>query len=292
MKNLKLIQKTVATYALLILATASVVQAAPNRDQVTTKILATTDGTALKGLLGDAAAKAVVELVIDHNLKASFPTATEAAAVTNGSGFVDIENKNIKAAKAVVDGLTTKLDAGTLKSVIDANIMAPASYGVATGDSEAVKASKWINNASNSTKGNAAEITAVAKILEEAVKMTTLSSTQHLATLNKVLVNSAPTPAPRSIVLGSPLPSSVAGARMLELAITELAKKNLGGANRDWTDVAGYLFGTLIRCHGYVDGNGRTARAAYALALLKGKVPFKAITPAGETALHGLPGQF
>ncbi len=80
--------------------------------------------------------------------------------------------------------------------------------------------------------------------------------------------------------------------RGLELAITELAKKNLGGPNRDWTHVAGYLFGTLIRCHGYVDGNGRTARAAYALALLKGKVPFKAITPAGETALHGLPGQF
>jgi prophage maintenance system killer protein len=44
-----------------------------------------------------------------------------------------------------------------------------------------------------------------------------------------------------------------------------------------WYDVAAFLFGVIIRAHSFSDGNGHVARAAYAMAIIKGGLAFAAL---------------
>ena len=273
----------------LILA-SNACYAAPEKVKVVTQALNTKDGLELKTLLGEAAAKASLNLIVDHNLKAGFSSMKVDAAVEATAGFAEIEVKTVKAINIVVADLAQKLKDGKIKLILDANEMKPAEYGAKEGDSEAMKASRWVNNASNSTKGNEAEIKIVAKIIEEAIKKTKLTDSAHLATLNKVLANKK-TADYRAIVMSSPLPSSPAGARLLNVALQDISKKKIGDPGMAAADLPGYLLGALVRCHGFVDGNGRTARVAYAVAMLQGGLPFKAVTSKGEKALHGLDEQ-
>lgn len=290
----QVMQKSVIAMVCGVATLASVnALAAPSRDKVISKILAGNDGVALKSYLGDAAAKADVNQVIDGNLKPSWSSLKDDIAVESGSRFLSIENKNLESVKKQMETLLGQMESGTVKQAIDGHVMAPATYGAADSDSDVVKAAKWLNRASNSVQGSdekarAKAIAETVSILEEAAKKTGVNSIAHITMLNKVLLDSKATPKVRGIVMGSPLPSSIAGARMLDLALVDLAKKPLGGPGRDWNDVAGYLFAAVIRCHGFADGNGRTARAAFALAMLKGKVPFRAIDTAGEKLLDGI----
>ena len=280
--------KTMITVlATLLLTGVGVAQAAPNRDAVIGKVMASADGAALKTLIGDAGARRSIGLAIDHNMKAAWSTMTEPVAVQTAGIFADLEVKLLRKAKTSIDDLGVKMGAGGIKAIIDADVLDPASYGVVAGDSDAVKASKWVNFASNTTKGNVAEIAMVARILEEAARKSKLNDAATYNTLNKVLVNSKAPAAPRPIVGDSKLPSSLGGASLFDAYMRDLATKTLGTPGAAWQDVAGYLFGTLIRCHGFVDGNGRTARAAYAIALLQGKVPFQAPALAAENQLTG-----
>ncbi|GIW70960.1 MAG: hypothetical protein KatS3mg102_0502 [Planctomycetota bacterium] len=255
----------------------------PDRKGVVKALVSSQQGKELEEILGKKTLEAVIDLIIDHNLKNNWKTMTTEAATNAAQGFLEIELKNCKAVMQVLDDLEKGYKSRKLDDLIDKYPMKPKDFGAEESDSEFVKASKWINHASTTTRGKAGEIEAVAKILEEAAKKTELDSLQHLQTLNKVLVNKKKADPYRPIVLGSPLPSSVAGERLLELALQRIKGKP------PEPNLACYLLGAIVRCHGFVDGNGRTARAAYALALLKARGgKFEAISVKGENELHHL----
>lgn len=56
-----------------------------------------------------------------------------------------------------------------------------------------------------------------------------------------------------------------------------------------WRGIALFLLGALLQAHSFTDGNGRTARAAYAAALLQGGLAFAAPKWDFETKLSRMP---
>jgi hypothetical protein len=247
---------------------------------------ASAEGKALEKALGKDAVKEIIEGIVTHSLAAQLKTGKDADLAKFAVEFLKIEQKNAMAIAQHIQKLGSDFTAGKLKGLIEANKMEPAAYGATDGDTAYVKAAKWIGFASTTTKSNPTENAAVAKILEEAEKKTDIQNYEHLVALNKVLAP-RPTSTYRGVVPESPLPSSPGGAALLKLALGIAAKKKPAKAD-DWRDLACFLFGAVIRCHGFIDANGRTGRAAYALAHLKGKIPFVAMTVAGEKLLTGL----
>lgn len=273
--------------ALVLLAAPPTHAAPPDREKLITSLLASEGGVTLQQLLGTPRARDNIGLILDRNLYGAWTDLSPTEVLTITNRLLQIENTNIRTAQSRLTDLARELNAGTLRQITMGNILAPAEYGVEAGDSDTLKAAKWIHNASNSVRAKSPEIVHLARILEVARVQTVLSNTEHLKVLNHLLVNDE-IPETRPIVPGSPIASSVAGQWLMQQAISELARKNLGDEGRAWEDVAGYLFGALIRSHGFVDGNGRTARTAYALALLQGGVPFHGMTIRGEALLDGL----
>lgn len=74
-------------------------------------------------------------------------------------------------------------------------------------------------------------------------------------------------------------PSNISGAALLE--------KHLASLDPAHEDLAKHLFGSFLGYHAFSDGNGRTARAVYAITELR-KGRFTALDRAAEDALSGL----
>lgn len=257
--------------------------AAPDTEQVVAAVLETETGADLIAVLDSGEAAAAV---IRDAIAAGIPGwegFSRAQAEQTLSLMLGPEIRNLEAARAKVESIASLRKSNELRFIVDESLMDPAEYGVAEGDSEAVRASKWINNASNTTRGDPAEIEAVAAILEEAVATTDLRSLDHLAALNRVLVNDATARRYRPISLaGGNLASSTGGYELLYVMLGNISNKESG------RNLGAYLYGAIVRCHGFADGNGRTGRAAYAISLLKAGRDFEAPTLAAENQLHGL----
>ena len=81
-------------------------------------------------------------------------------------------------------------------------------------------------------------------------------------------------------------PSSIGGRYLLDYIFKWTSRIIWPGPGEEiWEDVALFYLGALITVQGYVDGNKRIARIAYALTLLKAELPFVAPNASLEAGL-------
>lgn len=251
------------------------------------KLLGRPKGIQLKNQLGAQNGDKIAQYLVDNSLAAGIGANwSDDQLIGAGETLMDIEIDNAISAGLVLGKLASKLTGGQLAPLIGANTLAEAQYGATAADADSRKAATWVCHASNTLQP--AAVGSVENVINEAVRVTTVTSLEGILSVNAALLHGAQVPAGRAIVPGSPLPSSIAGRRLLQVAAQYIEGAN-PGVGVAWTDLACYLLGTVIRTHGFVDANGRSGRALYAVALLKGGAPFTAITVAGERALHGLP---
>jgi hypothetical protein len=141
-------------------------------------------------------------------------------------------------------------------------------------------AADWITAASTSSNGgDSARIQYIlATSLASNCKLTNMAT---LVQLNRMLAPNA-RQKPRPIdISGSPLPSSTAGFALFERELSRLAlyEQRAGFAK--------YLFGHILGYHPFIDGNGRTARAVYAIATIR-LDDFHPLSVEEESELSGL----
>ncbi|MBV4457950.1 hypothetical protein KVG96_08335 [Pseudomonas sp. COR58] len=140
---------------------------------------------------------------------------------------------------------------------------------------DADRATAWILNASNS-KGN--EFATLKALLREySGNGLVLNDPAVVRELHKRLVPTVP--ALRTPNLETGYPSSISGSIMLDQHLPKLdaGHEHLGKQ----------LYGAVTGFHAFTDGNGRTARALYAVHELRAN-RFRPLAPASEGALSGL----
>jgi hypothetical protein len=253
-------------------------------------------GRELRGLLGVNAAEQIFDLVLGSGYivpQIAIKTNTDRQVLNTIDIFLDLEIENCtRTMRHIHQAAGNKLSRGLLAPVIALHTMAPVAYGVQVGDTEAMKAARWVCNASQTTRGNLAEITLIERMIDMAIRMDTpMNFMSGLDTINKLLIAGGGQHAARGPValpMPSPLPSSVGGRVLLEAAITFIQSRTPGQANCQWADLGCYLLGATIGCHGFPDANGRTGRVLYAICQVRGGGVFTGLTSVGEKLLHGL----
>lgn len=238
--------------------------------------------TGLQRLLGDKTAREIVDLIIGH-----YPSGV---TVVLGALMLKLECDNARTAHQQIDVLAARRQEGAVVASLDGARLDGALFGVEAADSEARKAARWLCYASNSDReAGEVAVQAAESVIGQAVRVTPIHTFEGIKAVNwSLLFGRQGQPYRFIATTGGNLPSSVTGQRLLELALGYAATVPRDAAG--WRGLAGFLLGAVLRAHGFVDGNGRTARAAYAIALLKGGVPFQAVTVRAENELSGLGG--
>jgi hypothetical protein len=248
-------------------------------------------GGALCQILGEPAAKQVIALVVDHHMAAAIALDRSYAQLFElGDAVIGLELTNIYSSLFRLGGLALRLNLHNMANQLTAgNVLAEATYNALVGDSPATKAAKWLVHSSNTLAD--AQVSAIRDTLialnNQPVALNTLAG---LAQINYMVnIGGGIAPQYRGIAVnGGRIVCSASGTRLLELSMQQTAGVVPGVGGITWADYALYLLATVVRAHGFTDGNGRTARAAYALAMLRGGVAFRAPTNQFETSLHGL----
>jgi hypothetical protein len=158
------------------------------------------------------------------------------------------------------------------------------------GDADELKAAKWLVNASNTlTPAHIPNARAALHLaVTGGVQLDTVAGLQLLNNALDLAGGGAGAPAFRATALPpGKIPASATGAWLLSESLG-FVRAALAGGGPPWQELALYMLGMLIRSHGFTDGNGRTARGAYAVLMLRGAVPFVAPTIAFEQTLHQL----
>ncbi|MGL6241549.1 hypothetical protein [Pseudomonas sp.] len=184
---------------------------------------------------------------------------------------LQVEYKNLTAMRIHQNALITQdLGKAPYNGVLDEAAFNP---GGLTGDND--RACAWILKASSSRN----EADAIKDLLRE-YSSNTHSLTDPLV-YNELHRAIAPGPTGqfRSPTAQARYPSSVSGAALLEKHLTTLDPAS--------DDFARQLLGAFLGYHSFVDGNGRTARAIYAITELR-KGRFNPPSLAAENALSGL----
>jgi hypothetical protein len=154
------------------------------------------------------------------------------------------------------------------------NVLEPSEYGVIDGDDDVTRAAKWICKCSGTLKGDG--LAAVRDVIKKGVSSKEPLTIEAVDRMWRELV---PVPSHRVRHIAEsaiPLLCDKVGHVKMENAITMKT-----GAD-DSRDKAFYLMSTIIRAHGYPDGNGRVARVVYAVSQLRG-LPDVAQSPAKTT---------
>lgn len=173
--------------------------------------------------------------------------------------------------------------------------LAVSDYGARASDSDLDKATAWIISSSNSLVKSADDSNApvnrakVRAALQKASTSMDIRAEDTLRYLHTQLVNQAGLRPTRGPAKEAPYPSTGGAGFLLETSFRLAQGINLPAhADRRWFDLACYLFGAVVRSHGFTDGNGRVGRGAYAAAMLTGGVSFQALKPSTEKLIHGL----
>ena len=172
--------------------------------------------------------------------------------------------------------------------------MSPTDFGARDDDTNVDKAASYIIFTSNSLKNSAdtpgAAVTrsAIALALQNAA-LYDVRSEATLRDLHRRLVDQSTLKPTRSMDKSAPYPST-GGAGYLLQHTFEMAKgiRLPAQGSPAWFDLACFLLGGVIRSHGFTDGNGRVGRAAFAAAMLKGGLNFRALKVDAEKKVHGL----
>jgi hypothetical protein len=212
--------------------------------------------------------------------------------------YAQLEIKKGAAAEEHVAGLGQQLLNRQL-GLQNQHILDPASYGASEADDPMTKAAKWINSASTSSKAPPEETKSMLEDLRrEGVPYDSMEGMQEInsriTNLGKGGKAPAEAPEPKLHGMDAPYPSSMTGEQVLKtgLSFAQQAKEDGQGANPadriSGTERGAFLLGATLRSHGFEDGNGRTARAVYALSSLEDGGDFNAITKEREDQLSGL----
>jgi hypothetical protein len=251
----------------------------------------------LHRLIGDAHA-ANVALAFFNKFsshgKASFRTENKATYWTEMGRMVQHEMNCVLQGNYYVGKLQIMARMGNFRSTYATQTLAAADYGARDTDSDLDKATSWIVYTSNSLRRVADDADApvnrakIRQALQDGSQRD-VRSEQTLRWLHTKLVNQATLKPTRGPAAEAPYPSTGGAGFLLEHTF-DLAQGITLPPARDpkWFDLACYLFGAVVRSHGFTDGNGRVGRGAYALAMLAGQIPFVALSAAAEKAIHGL----
>ena len=174
-------------------------------------------------------------------------------------------------------------------------VMAPADYGAKETDSNLEKATHYIMTSSASLAQSANNPNAPVNAVKVNAALLAASTTMDvrnestLRYLHHQLVNQAGLEPTRNPSLEVIYPSSGGSGFLIEKTFN-LARGMIVPAQHDlrWFDLACFLFGAVVRSHGFVDGNGRVGRGAYAVAMLASGLPFVAPKASAETLLTGM----
>ncbi len=184
---------------------------------------------------------------------------------------------------------------GSFHANFASKTLAVTDYGAKATDSDLDKATAWIISSSNSLVKAADDPSApvnrtkVRGALHTASTGKDVRAEDTLRWLHTQLVNQVGLRPTRGPAMEAPYPTTGGAGFLLEKTF-ELAQGITLPAHGDqkWFDLACYLFGAVVRSHGFTDGNGRVGRGAYAVAMLTGGLPFVALKPSAEKLIHGL----
>lgn len=173
--------------------------------------------------------------------------------------------------------------------------LAVTDYGARATDSDLDKATAWIISSSNSLVRSADDPSAPVNRTKVRAALQTASTTMDIRSENTLrylhtqLVNQAGLRPTRGPAKEAPYPTTGGAGFLLEKTFDLAQGIQLPAhADQKWFDLACYLFGAVVRSHGFTDGNGRVGRGAYAAAMLTGGVAFVALKPSAEKLIHGL----
>jgi Fic/DOC family len=181
-------------------------------------------------------------------------------------------------------------DPQPLYAGVDLQFLKPSDYGAHDQDPDEEKAAKWVTFKSASlTPEQNGDVNFAAIVRIKAAIKSGLEKDLWDEAFPKFL-HAACAPQgtydkQRGIMLGAKYPSTAGGQYLIKEAyargiMRRIPKPGLKSAR--WHDVAGLLFGMIIRAHSFSDGNGRVARAAYCVAIIQGGLYFAAPTTAIE----------
>ncbi|MHC8407272.1 hypothetical protein [Pseudomonas sp. TMB3-21] len=226
--------------------------------------------------LGNVVDPTVVEQLIRRHAQTyyldnlrQFPEATELADVL--SSTMKVEYNNLTAMRAHQTDLLTR-DLGKMPYHGIADEIRFNSTGLTENTD---RATAWILSASNSQNESAA----IRAVLQEfSASNRALTDPATYKELHRRLAPQA-TDSYRSPRAEVRYPSNITGAAMLE--------KHLAGIDAAHEHFGKHLIGSFLGYHAFSDGNGRLARAAYAITELR-KGRFNALDRATENLLSGL----
>lgn len=167
-------------------------------------------------------------------------------------------------------------------------LMKPADYRALDSDSDLIKAAKWVSYNSGTFMADQTgdHDSAAIQGLERAIKRGAelpMWDDHFLESMRKHCTPPATLNADRPMDPQAKYPSAAGGQYVLRQAFAYMQAVPKPARESDgWRVVACFLLGVILRSHSFLDGNGRTARCAYAAALRKGGLPFTAPTRACE----------
>jgi hypothetical protein len=243
-----------------------------------------------RAAFGLVASQAVNRMVAEHHLAAGINAGwSKSNCLTTADTLVGLELNHGLTARGQIAALAYRVTNNTLHNgLAGANVLPLANYGAVVGDTNRMKAAKWIVNASNSLN-HAAHDAAVDATLALIIQNNVGRTMQGLTAINTAF-NFAAGPAPQRYIDtgGGRLPAPPTGLALLQQNVVPVMDNFVPANANQWKSLALYYLGAVIRAHGFPDQNGRTGRALYALCLLWGGVPFEAPTNAFEQTIHQL----
>ncbi|MCP1445855.1 hypothetical protein J3D54_004987 [Pseudomonas sp. GGS8] len=236
-------------------------------------VLRSEGGEKLKSLLSaDAADTLVKHEAQKWSLSSLYPYKDNPLELPNRiEGLLELEVKNINFMNAHQDALL-KLDLGKppYNGVLEESAFNPRGL-----TDNVDRAAAWIAKSSNSKN----DVEGLKTLLGEYAA--SRQSLSDLAVVKEIHKKVLPTPSAtyRGPVLHAPYPGTVSGTHLLE--------KHLEKLDPSSEHFNKQLFAALVGYHSFADGNGRTARLAYAISELR-KGRFNALAKTTEDALSGL----
>jgi hypothetical protein len=249
--------------------------------------------------IGTAKTEIVVDLIFDSQVRETNPSDRYILVSNEQSDYsaqistqLEAESTQIREKRRYITLLLKATMAGDLRYNL-VGMTEPESNYVAlrnlprsgTPEHEIAKASDWVASSLHGDGREAIRECLTHHVLTQPAGLALGRTPAEL--LDKVHAELVPdSPRVRSPNSGTGYPSSIGGHFLLELIFQWTSKIIWPGPGEEiWQDVALFYFGAIASVQGYPDGNKRAARMAYALTLLKARLPFIAPNMALQSAL-------
>jgi hypothetical protein len=250
--------------------------------------------------IGCESAETVANLIFDSEMKETNPAERYVLVAADQLAdyparidqFLQTELAQIAETRDYVTSLLKTMMAGELRTVLAGLSEPEENYLVTrelrrngTREREIAKASDWVADSARGDDNGAIYDCLTRYIVTSPPRLALGRTPEDL--LDKVHAEVvADTPNVRSPNCTTAYPSSIGGRFLLELVFKWTSNIIWPGTGEEiWQDVALFYLGAVATVQGYTDGNKRAARMAYAITLLRAKLPFVAPNLALQGAL-------